>query len=73
MTKHHIDSAIELLERIAAHDHQGAAQMVLRCPPSGAKERLAAYGNSLRGVARTDIQSWAQQALLHLRGENEDG
>jgi hypothetical protein len=64
-----LHEAIVLLERIAAHDHQGAAQMVLRCPPSGAIQRLAAYRDSLREVARTDIQSWAQQALLHLRGE----
>ena len=73
MTEDRVAKAIVLLERIAAHDHQGAAQMVLRCPPSGAIQRLAAYRDSLREVARTDIQSWAQQALLHLRGEDADG
>jgi hypothetical protein len=72
MTKHHIETAIELLERIAVHDHQGAAIWVLLNAPSGTEERLPVYENMLRDVASTDIQGWALQALLHLRGENED-
>ena len=68
-----IERAIELLERIAAHDHQGAAIRVLLNAPSDTEERLAAYENTLEEVVRTDIQGWAQQALLHLRGEEADG
>jgi TPR repeat protein len=66
-----VERAIELLERIAAHDHQAAATRVLLNAPSGTDERLAAYANSLREVAHTDIQGWAQMALLHLRGEDQ--
>ena len=72
MTKHHIDSAIALLQQIAAHDHQAAAIRVLLNPPQDATERLGAYADCLNEVANTDIQGWAQMALLHLRGENED-
>ena len=72
MTEDRVAKAIELLERIAAHDHQGAATRVLLNAPSGTEERLAAYGNTLNEVARTDIQGWALQALLHLRGEDKD-
>jgi hypothetical protein len=74
MTKHHIETAIELLERIADHDHQGAATRVLLNAPSNKDERLAAYENTLRKMACTDIQGWAQLALLnlHLRGEDAD-
>jgi hypothetical protein len=73
MTEDRIAKAIELLERIAAHDHQGAAIRVLLNAPSDTEERLAAYENTLEEVVRTDIQGWAQQALLHLRGEEADG
>ena len=66
-----VAKAVELLERIAAHDHQGAATRVLLNAPSGTEERLAAYGNTLNEVARTDIQGWAQLALLHLKGEDQ--
>ena len=75
MTKHkgiEIERAIELLERIAAHDHQAAAIRVLTNQPSCPFERLDAYADCLNEVANTDIQGWAQMALLHLRGENED-
>jgi len=68
-----VAKAIELLERIAAHDHQGAATWVLLNAPSGTEESMAAYENILNEVARTDIQSWALQAILHLRGEDADG
>jgi len=73
MTEDRVAKAIELLERIAAHDHQGAATRVLLNAPSGRDERLAAYAHSLREVASTDIQGWAQLALLHLRGDDADG
>jgi len=69
MTEDRVAKAIELLERIAAHDHQGTATRVLLNAPSGRDERLAAYAHSLREVASTDIQGWAQLALLHLRGD----
>ena len=73
MTEDQAAKAIELLERIAAHDHQGAAIRMLLNAPSGTEERLAAYENILNEVARTDTQKWALQALLHLRGEDADG
>jgi hypothetical protein len=65
--------AIELLERIAGHDHQAAAIRVLRNPPTDAIKRREAYADCLEEVATTDIQGWVQMALLHLRGENADG
>ena len=74
MTKHPIDSAIELLERIAGHDHQAAAIRVLTNQPScPIAFRIDAYADCLNEVAATDIQGWAQMALLHLRGEDADG
>ncbi len=73
MTKHPIDSAIALLQRIAGHDHQAAAIRVLTNQPSCPFERLDAYADCLNEVANTDIQGWAQLALLHLRGESADG
>jgi len=73
MTEDRVAKAIELLERIAAHDHQGTATRVLLNAPSNKDERLAAYADSLREVASTDIQGWAQLALLHLRGDDADG
>jgi hypothetical protein len=73
MTYNRVAKAIELLERIAAHDHQGTATRVLLNAPSNKDERLAAYADSLREVSSTDIQGWAQLALLHLRGDDADG
>jgi hypothetical protein len=73
MTENRVAKAIELLKRIAAHDHQGTATRVLLNAPSNKDERLAAYADSLREVASTDIQGWAQLALLHLRGDDADG
>jgi hypothetical protein len=72
MTKHHIETAIELLERIAGHDHQAAIIRIFTNQSSCPFERLEAYADCLNEVANTDIQGWAQMALLHLRGENED-
>jgi len=72
MTEDRVAEAIKLLERIADHDHQGTATRVLLNAPSNKDERLAAYADSLREVASTDIQGWAQLALLHLRGEDAD-
>ena len=72
MTEDRVAKAIELLERIAVHDHQGAAIWVLTNQPSCPFERLDAYADCLNEVANTDTQGWALQALLHLRGENED-
>lgn len=72
MTEDRVAKAIELLERIAAHDHQGAAIGALLKGPSGTEERLAVYKNILSEVASTDIQSWAQFALRHLRGEDAE-
>jgi hypothetical protein len=72
MDEKRVAKAVELLERIAAHDHQAAAIRVLLNPPQDATERLGAYADCLNEVANTDIQGWAQMALLHLRGENED-
>jgi hypothetical protein len=71
MTEDRVAKAIELLERIADHDHQGAAIRVLMNPPNCPSERLEAYAERLDEVARTDIQGWAQMALLHLRGEDQ--
>ena len=73
MTEDRVAKAIELLERIAVHDHQGAAIWALLKGPSGTEERLAVYKNILDAVARTDIQGWAQLALRNLRGEDADG
>jgi hypothetical protein len=73
MTEDRVAKAIELLERIAAHDHQAAAIRILTNQPSCPFERLEAYADRLNEVANTDIQGWAQLALLHLRGENADG
>ena len=72
MTEDRVAKAIELLERIAAHDHQAAAIRVLTNQPSCPFERLEAYADRLNEVASTDIQGWAQMALLHLRGEDAD-
>jgi hypothetical protein len=72
MTEDRVAKAIELLERIAGHDHQAAAIRVLTNQPSCPFERLDAYADCLNEVAATDIQGWAQMALLHLRGENAD-
>lgn len=72
MTEDRVAKAVELLERIAAHDHQGAAIGVLATRGVlAAPERLEAYADCLMEVANTDIQGWAQQALLHLRGEDQ--
>ena len=62
---------IELLKRIAGHDHQAAAIRILMNPPSCPFERLEAYADCLNEVANTDIQSWAHQALWCLRQEEE--
>ena len=72
MTEDRVAKAIELLERIAAHDHQAAAIRVLTNQPSCPFERLEAYADRLNEVATTDIQGWALLALLHLRGEDAD-
>jgi hypothetical protein len=71
MTEDRVAKAIELLERIAAHDHQAAAIRILTNQPSCPFERLEAYADRLNEVASTDIQGWALQALLHLRGEDQ--
>jgi hypothetical protein len=73
MDENRVAKAIELLKRIAAHDHQSAAIRVLTNQPSCPFERLEAYADRLNEVANTDIQGWALMALLHLRGENADG
>ena len=73
MTEDRVAKAIELLERIAVHDCQGAAIWALLNAPSDTEERLAVYKNILNAVARPDIQGWAQLALRHLRGEDADG
>ena len=70
MTEDRVAKAIQLLERIAAHDHQGAAIRVLTNPPSCPFERLETYADRLNEVARTDIQAWARLALVLLRGQN---
>jgi hypothetical protein len=67
-----VKRAIELLERIAGHDHQAAIIRIFTNQSSCPFERLEAYADCLNEVAATDIQHWAQLALLHLRGENED-
>ncbi len=73
MTEDRVAKAIELLERIAAHDHQGAAQRVLLNAPRDATERLRAYADCLGAIANTDIQYWAQEAIRCLEGsEDED-
>ena len=69
MTEDRVAKAIELLERIAAHDHQAAAIRILINRPDCPFQCLEAYADCLNEVANTDIQGWAQQALLHLRGE----
>jgi hypothetical protein len=61
-----LDRAVEILKRIAKYDHQGPSQLLLRAPPTGAVQRMAAYADQLKAVAQTDIQSWAQEALRHL-------
>ncbi len=72
MTEDRVAKAIELLERIAAHDHQNAALGVLATRNLVATpELLEAYADCLMEVAKTDIQAWAQLALLHLRGEDQ--
>ena len=71
MAEHRVAKAVELLERIAKHDHQGLAAQVLRCPPSGSVERTKAYAEVLSEVASTDIQGWAWDAIRHLRGEGQ--
>lgn len=70
MDKNRVAKAIELLERIAGHDHQAAAIKVLTNPLSCPFERLEAYADCLNEVAKTDIQGWARVALWHLRGED---
>jgi hypothetical protein len=73
MTEDRVAKAIELLERIAGHDHQAAAIRVLTNQPScPIAFRIDAYADCLNEVAATDIQGWAQMALLHLRGESAD-
>jgi hypothetical protein len=72
MTEDRVAKAIELLERIAGHDHQAAAIRILTNQPGCPFERLDAYADCLNEVAATDIQGWAQMALLHLRGESAD-
>jgi LSD1 subclass zinc finger protein len=71
MTEDRVAKAVELLERIAAHDHQAAAIRILINPPACPFERIEAYADCLNEVANTDIQGWAQQALLHLKGEDQ--
>lgn len=71
MTEDRVVKAIELLERISEHDHQGRAIMLLTNPPNCPFERLDAYDKCLNEVARTDIQGWARQASLHLKGEDQ--
>ena len=68
MTEDRVAKAIELLERIAGHDHQAEAIRLLMNPPHCPFQRIEAYADCLNEVANTDIQGWAQQALLHLRG-----
>jgi hypothetical protein len=70
MTEDRVAKAVELLERIAAHDHQAAAIRVLTNRPRCPFETSDAYADCLNEVANTDIQGWAQQALLHLKGED---
>lgn len=70
MAEHRVAKAVELLERIAKHDHQGLAAQVLRSPPSGSVERTKAYAEVLSEVASTDIQSWARDAIRQLKGES---
>ena len=70
MTEDRVAKAIDLLERIAEHDHQALAIRLLTNPPNCPFERLEAYGDCLNEVARTDIQSWAKLALWHLKGED---
>ena len=72
MTEDRVAKAVELLERIAVHDHQGATIRVLLNAPSGEIERMSAYELLLREVASTDIQAWALTALAELKG-NADG
>ena len=72
MTENGVAKAVELLERIAKHDHQGLAAQVLRSPPSGSVERTKAYADILIEVASTDIQSWARDAIRHLLGERAE-
>jgi hypothetical protein len=72
MDEKRVAKAIELLERIAGHDHQAAAIRVLTNQPSCPFECLDACADCLNEVAATDIQGWAQLALLHLRGESAD-
>lgn len=71
MTEDRVARAIELLGKIAEHDHQGLAAQVLRCPPSGSVERTKAYADILSEVASTDMQSWAKEALRQLRGVDQ--
>jgi hypothetical protein len=72
MDEKRVAKAVELLERIAGHDHQAAIIRIFTNQSSCPFERLEAYADCLNEVAATDIQHWAQLALLHLRGENED-
>ena len=51
------------LEKIVKYDHQGMAQELLRCSPSGVTHRLAAFEGFIKYVAQTDIQHWARTAL----------
>ena len=70
MTDDRVAKAIDLLERIAAHDHQALALRMLTNRPDCPFERLEAYADCLNEVANTDIQGWAKLALWHLRGED---
>jgi hypothetical protein len=74
MTKHkgiEIERAIALLQRIACHDHQGAAQRVLRNPTPEAMQRLKSYADCLNAIANTDIQYWAREAIRCLEGSED--
>lgn len=71
MTEDRVAKAIELLERIAGHDHQAAAIKILTNRPDCPFQCLEEYADCLNEVANTDIQDWARQALRHLRGEDQ--
>lgn len=73
MTKDRVARAIELLERIAEHDHQGTAIRVLFAAPSSITEqqRMKLYAACLGSVANTDIQSWAKEAIRQLKGGDQ--
>lgn len=72
MSEDRVAKAIDLLERVAEHDHQGRAIMLLTNPPNCPLERLEAYDDRLNEVARTDIQGWAKLAIWHLKGGKDE-